>query len=156
MTVNIVIQDIPPLAHISTALPFFSILVMHYTMETKRYRENVKHIMDSPMNTSLYISVAYSILDFVMNCLSIINTCIQSDANEDAIIEKCSDPRGPMSIQECYRTISEMDSTFFATNNCPVFGSPSVTLRYMGDVILVMALTIELMVAFARDVRQRR
>jgi hypothetical protein len=155
ITVNIAIQDIPPLAHISTALPFFSILVMHYNMETRRYRENVKHVMGSLMNTSLYISVAYSTLDFVMNCLSMINTCIQSNANEDAIIEKCSDPQGPMSIQECYQTISEIDGTFFTTNKCPVFGSPSVTLRYVGDVTLVMALTIGLMVAFARDVRQR-
>ncbi len=97
------------------------------------------------------MSIAFSILDFVMNCLSMINICIQVDAQEDAIMQKCSDPQGPMSIQECYQTISEVDSTFFATDKCPVFGSSSVTLRYVGDVMLVMVLTIGVMLAFTNS-----
>ena len=155
ITVNIAIPHVAPLSHISTTLPFFCIVVMHYNLETRRYRENVKHTISILMTTCLYMSIAFSILDFVMNSLSMINTCIQADAQEDAIIEKCSDPQGPMSIQECYQTISEVDSIFFATEKCPVFGSPSVTLRYVGDVMLVVALTIGVMVAFARGVKHR-
>ena len=155
MIVNISIQDVPPLVHVSTTLPFFSILVMYYNLNKMRYRENVKHTIGSLMTVSLYMSVAYSILDFVMNCLSLVNTCIQSDAREDGILERCSDPQGPMSIQQCYETVSEMDPTYFASSTCPVFGSPSVTLRYVGDAMLVTTLTIGLMVAFSRGCKER-
>lgn len=148
LIVNISLQELPPLVHVSTTLPFFCIIMLHYNMETKRYRDNVKHVISSMMSTCLYVSICYSIIDFVMNCLSLVNLCTKNDIHEESILDKCSDPEGPMSIQQCYESVSKIDVTFFASGKCPTFGSPSATLRYIGDTIMLMVLTVGLLVAF--------
>lgn len=154
LIVNISLQDIPPLVSVSTTLPFFCIIVLHYILETKRYRDNVKCVIGSLMTTCLYISILYSILDFVMNCLSLVNMCTKTDVQEDTILEKCSDAEGPMSIQKCYEYVSKLSGTYFASGKCPAFGSPSASLRYVGDTILLAVLTVGMLAAFTCSAKQ--
>jgi len=150
LMVSAALQDVMHLSNFCTALPFLAILVMHYSVRRSSFSDTGRHLLAELMRVGLHLSIAYSILDFVINGLAIITVCIGGEVQEGEILERCGDTQGPISIEQCYGYLSEMDPTFFSRDLCPHWTLPTTTILYIANCIQVVILTFGVLFAFVR------
>ena len=103
------------------------------------------------MKICMYVSVVYSISDFIINGLAIIKQCIGPEMQSEETIQQCNGFSWSSSIEQCYEKLTGVESTFFSGNRCPKLGDPTTTMVYTSNVIQLLVLTIGVVLAFVRQ-----
>lgn len=145
------LQDVLQLSHFTTAIPFLTIIVIHYNLHKRLYNNESIIVLYQLMKMCMYVSVIYSISDFIINGLAIIKLCMGPEMQSEEIIQQCNGFSWSSSVEQCYEKLTGVDATFFSGNRCPKWGDPTTTMVYISSVIQLLVLTLGVVLAFVRQ-----
>ncbi len=77
-----------------------------------------------------------------MNALTMMNTCVRMDAEDDVLQQACTKTEGSLALDDFYDHIAEMNPAFFsASTKCPDMTKPSHFIFIMANILQVVTLT---------------
>ena len=144
-------QDVLQLSHFTTAIPFLTIIVIHYNLQKRLYNKEATVVLCQLMRICMYVSLVYSISDFIINGLGIIKLCLGPEIKSEEAIQQCNGFDWSSNIEQCYEKLIGVDATFFSSNRCPKMDDPTTTVIYISSVIQLLVLTLGVVLAFLRQ-----
>ena len=151
MMLGAALQDVMQLSHFTTAIPFLIIITIQYNMQKREYNNDTNIGLEQLMQTCMYVSIVYSISDFVINGLAIIKLCLGPETQSEETIHQCNGLEWSSSIDQCYKELSSMDTAFYSSTRCPKMGDTTTTIIYITNTLQMLVLTIGVFLAFMRQ-----
>ena len=142
------LQDTIQLIHFTTAIPFLTIIIIHYNLRKSDHSKDANTALHQLMRTCVYVSIIYSITDFVINGLTIIKQCLGPEIQREETIQQCNGFEWSSGIERCYEKLSDIDATFFPDSRCPKMGDPITISLYIANTLQLCLLTIGVLLAF--------
>lgn len=137
------IPRIKQLSSFHVILPFIGILCLQSLLHKYRHRDSTKIILIDLQRICIYVCIFFSSMDFVINCMMLMSQCLGARLDIDKIRNDCINTHGPRGVEDCYKSIGQIDvSSNSYPNYCPLLGKPETTILYTANVLQVITLSI--------------
>lgn len=142
--VEVAIPHIMPISTIGVTIMQLVIFGLQYVIKTGGTRTQVRSSLITVQKVLVCSAIFYALLDFVMQCIRLMHSCLSSDIQGESVSEACANAKNQIEVEHCYSLLEDIQPSFFTSDKCPNLreDTAAMVILYLANSIKILLLTI--------------
>lgn len=151
IVVEVAVPQVIPLSSLEVTVIQIAVFGLQYVIKVGARDPQARSVLITMQKVIVCAVIFYTLLDFIVQCIRIIFSCVRGQVADDKVMEVCRGARSRSDIETCYSFLDDLEPSFYSLEKCPQ-GEETIPaiLLYLANSLKVLILTVGNTIVFFR------